>query len=40
MKKLIIVAAVAGIAFLGWKYWNSVKQENAQAWAASTDPVD
>lgn len=40
MKKLMIVAAVAGAVFLGWKYWNSIKQENAQAWAVSTDQVN
>jgi len=40
MKKLIIIVALAGAGYLGWKYFNDLKQENALAWASATDPVE
>lgn len=40
MKKLlIVVVGLTGAGYLAWRYWQEVNAENAQAWAAGTDPV-
>ena len=40
MKKLLLIAVVAGAGFCVWKRWQSLQAEQALVWASGTDPVD
>lgn len=39
MKKFLIIAALAGLAYAGWKHWQAHNEEQALIWADATDPV-
>jgi uncharacterized membrane protein YebE (DUF533 family) len=38
VKKLLFLAAIAGIGYLGYKKWAEQQAEN-DAWSQATDPV-
>jgi predicted negative regulator of RcsB-dependent stress response len=33
------VLVIAGCAYAGWHWWQQANAENAEAWAAATDPI-
>ncbi len=38
MKKLLVVASIAGAAYYGYKKWSQQQAEN-DVWSQATDPV-
>lgn len=38
MKKIVVLAAVVAIGYLGYKKWSVQQQEN-DVWSQATDPV-
>ncbi|MGA7688022.1 MAG: DLW-39 family protein [Jiangellales bacterium] len=39
MKKIVILGALAGLGFLGYKKWSEQQREN-DVWSQATDPVE
>jgi len=40
MKKILLIAAIAGAGYVAWKYWQSMQEEKALSWASVTDSLD
>ena len=38
MKKLVLLAIVAGVGYLGYRKWSAQQREN-DVWSQATDPV-
>ena len=38
MKKLVVLAIVAGVGYLGYRKWSAQQREN-DVWSQATDPV-
>ncbi len=38
MKKIVVLAALAGVGYLGYKKWAAQQEEN-DVWSQATDPV-